>query len=132
VRDVRLLLIANSTGEEAHNAKDESEIALREPAKGEQRDMMIAAVGYLIVVAVMSLVCFITYGLDKRQAVKGGHRVSERTLHLMAFLGGWPGALIGQRKFHHKMQKVAFRIMFWMVVVIHIGIVGAVAYAVVT
>jgi uncharacterized membrane protein YsdA (DUF1294 family) len=87
---------------------------------------------YLIVVAVMSLACFITYGMDQRQAAKGGRRVSERTLHLMAFLGGWPGALIAQRQFHHKTQKVQFRIVFWMVVVIHIGIVGAVAYAVVS
>jgi uncharacterized membrane protein YsdA (DUF1294 family) len=91
--------------------------------------MAIAAAAYLIVVALMSLVCFITYGLDKRQAVNGGRRVSERTLHVMAFVGGWPGALIGQRHFRHKTQKVKFRIVFWLVVVLHVGIVGAVAYA---
>src|SRR5262249_52453079 len=91
--------------------------------------MEIAAVAYLMVVALMSLVCFIAYGLDKRQAANGGRRVSERTLHLMAFLGGWPGALLGQRQFRHKTQKVAFPMVFWMVVVLHIGIVGAVAYA---
>jgi uncharacterized membrane protein YsdA (DUF1294 family) len=94
--------------------------------------MKIAVAVYLIVVAVMSLVCFIAYGLDKRRAVKGGRRVSERTLQLMAFLGGWPGALIGQRQFHHKTQKVPFRIVSWMLVVLHISIVGAVAYAIVT
>jgi uncharacterized membrane protein YsdA (DUF1294 family) len=94
--------------------------------------MQTAIAAYLIVVAVMSLVCFIAYGWDKRQAINGGRRVSEQTLHLMAFLGGWPGALIGQRQFHHKTQKVPFRIVFWMVVVLHIGIVGAVAYAIVT
>ena len=91
--------------------------------------MKIAAAAYLVVVAVMSLVCFIAYGLDKRQAANGGRRVSERTLHLMAFLGGWPGALIGQRHFRHKTQKMTFRIVFWMVVVLHVGIVGVVAYA---
>jgi len=90
--------------------------------------MAIAAAVYVIVVAVMSLVCFIAYGLDKRQAGNGGRRVSERTLHLLAFLGGWPGALIGQRQFRHKTQKMSFRIIFWLVVVIHVGIVGAVAY----
>ncbi|HMC67385.1 MAG TPA: DUF1294 domain-containing protein [Gemmataceae bacterium] len=92
-------------------------------------DMEIAAVAYLMVVAVMSLVCFIAYGLDKRQAANGGRRVSERTLHLMAFLGGWPGALIGQRQFRHKTQKVPFRVVFWIVVVLHVGIVCAVVYA---
>ena len=94
--------------------------------------MPIAATAYLIVVAVMSLVCFIAYGLDKRRAGNGGRRVSERTLHLMAFLGGWPGALFGQRQFRHKTQKMSFRIVFWMVVVLHIGIVGAVAYVLMT
>src|SRR5262245_26234956 len=91
--------------------------------------MEIAAVAYLMVLVVMSLVCFIAYGLDKRQAANGGRRVSERTLHLLAFLGGWPGALLGQRRFRHKTQKLTFRIVFWLVVVLHIGIVGAVVYA---
>jgi uncharacterized membrane protein YsdA (DUF1294 family) len=50
----------------------------------------------------------------------------------MAFLGGWPGALIGQRQFRHKTQKVTFRIVFWLVVVLHVGIVVAVAYALIT
>jgi uncharacterized membrane protein YsdA (DUF1294 family) len=91
--------------------------------------MTFAVTAYLIIVAVMSLVCFIAYGLDKRQAANGGRRVSERTLHLMAFLGAWPGALIGQRHYRHKTQKVTFRIVFWSVVVLHVAIVGVVAYA---
>ena len=80
----------------------------------------------------MSLACFIAYGLDKRQAATGGRRVSEHTLHLMAFLGGWPGALLGQRQFRHKTQKATFRIAFWIVVFLHVSIVGAVTYALVT
>ena len=94
--------------------------------------MTLAAAAYLIVVVVMSLACFIAYRLDKRQAINGGRRVSERSLHLMAFLGGWPGALMGQRQFRHKTQKVSFRIVFWIVVVLHVGIVGAVTYALFT
>ena len=89
--------------------------------------MKIAA-AYVIVVAVMSLASFIAYGLDKRQATNGGRRVSESTLHVMAFLGGWPGAWIGQRQFRHKTQKVTFRIVFWMVAVLHVASVGAVAF----
>ena len=93
--------------------------------------MKTAAAAYLIVVIVMSVASFIAYGLDKRQATNGGRRVSERTLHLMAFLGGWPGALMAQRHFRHKTQKTTFRIVFWIVVVLHVGIVGAVMYALV-
>ena len=92
--------------------------------------MTIAAAVYLIVVFVMSVVCFVAYGWDKRQSTNGGRRVSERTLHLMAFVGGWPGALVAQQQFRHKTQKVAFRIVFWMVVAFHVAIVSAVAYAI--
>jgi uncharacterized membrane protein YsdA (DUF1294 family) len=94
--------------------------------------METAATGYLIVVLAMSQVCLIAYGWDKRQAGNGGRRVSERTLYLLALLGGWPGALLGQRLFRHKTQKVRFRIVFWMVVLLHVAIVGAVAYVLVT
>jgi uncharacterized membrane protein YsdA (DUF1294 family) len=90
---------------------------------------MNLAAAYLIVVAVMSLACFVAYGLDKHRAVNGGRRVPERTLHLLAFLGGWPGAYLGQRHFRHKTQKVSFRIVFWILVVLHVGLVAAVAHA---
>jgi uncharacterized membrane protein YsdA (DUF1294 family) len=80
----------------------------------------------------MSLASFFEYGWDKGQAANGGRRISEHTLYLMAFLGGWPGAFLGQRQFRHKTQKVSCRIVFWIVLVLHVGIVGAVAYAIVT
>jgi uncharacterized membrane protein YsdA (DUF1294 family) len=91
--------------------------------------MMTAVEVYLGVVALTSCACFIAYGLDKRRAAGGGRRVPERTLHLLAFLGGWPGALVAQRQFRHKTRKVSFRVVFWAVVVLHAGIVGTVAYA---
>lgn len=94
-----------------------------------EQDMVIPAAVYLMMVVVMSLASFIAYGLDKRRATNGGRRVPERTLHLLAFLGGWPGALLGQKQFRHKTQKLPFRIAFWLVVVAHVSIVGAVIYA---
>ena len=57
-------------------------------------------------------------------------RIPERTLHLLAFLGGWPGALLGQRFFRHKTKKLSFLIAFWAVVALHVAIVGSVAYAI--
>jgi uncharacterized membrane protein YsdA (DUF1294 family) len=94
--------------------------------------MNIAIAVYLSFVVVMSLASFFAYGWDKGQAVNGGRRIPERTLHVMAFLGGWPGAIFAQRQFRHKTQKVSFRIVFWMLVIVHVGIVGAMGYALVT
>jgi uncharacterized membrane protein YsdA (DUF1294 family) len=90
--------------------------------------MKYAAIVYLVVVALMSVVAFVAYGFDKRRARKNGRRVPEKTLHLMALFGGWPGALIGQRVFRHKTQKISFRIVFWLCVVLHLTVVGGVVY----
>lgn len=83
---------------------------------------------YLIAVAVTSLWAFVAYGIDKRRAQTGNRRVSEKTMHLLALVGGWPGALIGQQVFRHKTQKLSFQLVFWMVIVLHLGLVGGVAY----
>ena len=79
--------------------------------------MRTAAAIYLIIVVAMSLASFLVYGLDKGRAATGGRRIPERTLHLIAFLGGWPGALLGQQQYRHKTKKVSFRIVFWIAVV---------------
>ena len=90
--------------------------------------MKYTVLAYLVVVVLMSIVSFVAYGFDKRRAQKDGRRVPEKSLHLMAFFGGWPGALVGQRVFRHKTQKISFRIVFWMCVVLHIATVGGVVY----
>ena len=85
------------------------------------------ALAYLAVVISLSLVTFVAYGFDKRRAQKGGRRVPEKTLHVMALLGGWPGALMGQQAFRHKTQKLSFRIVYWLCVALHlIAVCGAV------
>jgi len=86
------------------------------------------AAAYLGLVAVMSLASFAAYGFDKRRAATGGRRVPERTLLVLAFLGGWPGSILAQRQFRHKTRKASFLIAFWVVVVLHVVLVGAVAY----
>lgn len=91
--------------------------------------MWYAAV-YLGLVAVTSLASFAAFGFDKRRATTGGRRVPERTLLVLALLGGWPGSILAQRQFRHKTQKTSFLIAFWAVVVLHVILVGAVAYAI--
>lgn len=72
--------------------------------------------------AVMSLVTGLAYWLDKRLAQGGGRRLSERTLHLLALAGGWPGALLAQRLVRHKNRKVKFQVIFWLIVGLHVAL----------
>jgi len=65
----------------------------------------------------MSVVAFALYGRDKAAARQGSWRTPELTLHLISLVGGWPGALIGQRVFRHKTRKQPFRAIFWFTVV---------------
>jgi len=83
---------------------------------------------YVSAVAVLSLVTFVVYGFDKRRARLDGRRVPEKTMHLLAFLGGWPGALAGQRTFRHKTQKVSYQLLFWLCVFGHLALVGGAIY----
>ena len=86
------------------------------------------AIAYLGLVAVTSLVSFIAYRVDKQRAANGGRRVPERTLLVLALLGGWPGSFLAQRQFRHKTRKASFLIPFWVVSFLHVALVGAVAY----
>ncbi|WP_254723861.1 DUF1294 domain-containing protein [Marinomonas spartinae] len=74
----------------------------------------------LCVYGVMSAVTFCLYGWDKSAAKKQQQRTPEKTLHWFSLLGGWPGALLGQKVFRHKTQKRRFRVVFWLTVVFNL------------
>lgn len=67
----------------------------------------------------LSLWSFAMYAYDKRQAQTGGWRTPESSLHTVALLGGWPGALLAQQWLRHKSSKVPFRRVFWATVVLN-------------
>ena len=64
-----------------------------------------------------SLITFISYAYDKFKAQRNGWRTPENTLHVLALLGGWPGAAIAQQTLRHKSQKQKFRFIFWLTVI---------------
>lgn len=65
---------------------------------------------------VASAVSYVYYQRDKRAADEDEDRVPENHLHVLALLGGWPGALIAQRTLRHKLRKPAFMKLFWVTV----------------
>ncbi len=83
---------------------------------------------YMGFTVLASLICFVMYGLDKRRAKLQARRIPERTLHGFALVGGWPGALWAQRIFRHKTQKKSFRLFFWMIVLLHLIVLGYTIY----
>jgi uncharacterized membrane protein YsdA (DUF1294 family) len=83
------------------------------------------ALVYFVVVVLMSVVTFLVYGWDKRQAKKAGWRIPESRLHGLALLGGWPGALLGQRIFRHKTRKLGFQLTTWFIVAVHLIAIAA-------
>ena len=79
-------------------------------------------------VVLLSVVTLAFYAWDKRQATKEGWRVPEKRLHLLSVLGGWPGALLGQRWLRHKTVKTRFRVVFWLTVIGHLAVAAAITY----
>jgi len=74
---------------------------------------MIDAEGFPATLAVClflpSLLTFILFALDKSRSTRcGAARIPERTLLLLALIGGTPGAYAGRWLFRHKTRKQPF------------------------
>lgn len=70
----------------------------------------------------LSTALFLVYGMDKWAARRGGARVAEFSLHLVALMGGWPGALLGQQIFRHKTAKPLFLRLTWAMAALNIAL----------
>ena len=68
-----------------------------------------------------SLLAAIAIGADKRAAGRGKRRMSELGLHLLELLGGFPGSFLAQRLFRHKTYKPSYRVVFWLIVLLHVA-----------
>lgn len=79
-----------------------------------------------IVIAWYTLLCvitYVTYAIDKTAAQTGGWRTSEATLHSLASIGGWPGALIAQQILHHKSRKQEFQFVYKITVIFNLVLI---------
>jgi len=69
-------------------------------------------------------------GIDKSRAVHQEWRISEKTLFVMALLGGFLGVATGMQLFHHKTSKLSFIIVvyaisaLWVALLFRVGFVG--------
>ncbi len=88
-------------------------------------EVPVLVIAYLALVLVFSPITFQMYGADKRRATAQQYRVSEATLHSFELIGGWPGALIAQHYFRHKVKKLSYQVIYWLIVAINVALVAA-------
>ncbi len=66
----------------------------------------------VLLIILMSIIAFIAMGVDKRKAKQHKHRISEKTLWILALVGGAIGSYLGMIFFRHKTKHLNFRIGF--------------------
>ena len=77
----------------------------------------------LVYLAVVNLITFIMFGVDKRAAIKGKQRTRESTLLFFAFIGGSVGALFAMKLFRHKTRKPKFTVTIPFMLILQIAAV---------
>ena len=75
---------------------------------------------YLIIINIVSLLAF---GHDKQAAIKHQQRIRNRTLILLAVIGGSIGALAGMSIYHHKTKQAPFYVGIPLILVVQIIVV---------
>lgn len=83
---------------------------------------------FLIYLVIMNVLTIIMFRIDKYKAVKDKWRIKESTLHLLSFLGGSPGALWAEKKFHHKNAKKSFYLVTYLAILVDIFLLGIIIY----
>lgn len=63
----------------------------------------------LLYIALINILTFFIYGIDKLKAKKSKWRVPESTLMGMAIIGGSIGAWLGMKVWHHKTLHKKFK-----------------------
>ena len=76
----------------------------------------------LIYLAVINVVTFFMYGIDKWKAKRSKWRIPEATLLLMAAAGGSLGAWSGMKVWHHKTLHKKFRYGVPLILIVQIAL----------
>ena len=77
----------------------------------------------LIYLAVINVVTFFMYGIDKWKAKKSKWRIRETALLGLAVLGGSIGAWLRMKFWHHKTQHKKFKYGVPAIIIIHLALI---------
>ncbi len=78
----------------------------------------------LIYLAVINVVTFFMYGIDKWKAKKSKWRIRETALLGLAALGGSIGAWLGMKVWHHKTLHKKFRYGVPAIIIVQLLLIG--------
>ena len=81
----------------------------------------------LLWLALINGVTWLAFAADKRAAIEGDRRTPERTLLMLALIGGTPAAFHARASLRHKTRKQPFS--SWLYVIAGLQLVGALAMA---
>ena len=87
--------------------------------------MQYVAWGIIAYLILINIVTFIVFGVDKTKAKNHSWRVPEKTLFLLAIIGGSVGAIIGMHTFRHKTRKWYFAIGMPLILIVQVVIAWA-------
>ena len=76
----------------------------------------------LIYLAIINVITFFLFGIDKLKAKRSKWRVSEAMLLGMASIGGSIGAWVGMMVWHHKTLHKKFRYGIPLILMVQIGL----------
>ena len=77
----------------------------------------------LAYMSIISIVLLILMGMDKSRAKKHEWRIAERTLFILAIVGGAVGGVLGMYLFRHKTRHNSFAFGFPLLAAIQIFII---------
>lgn len=93
-------------------------IHFKKHGQGEQK--MTNFISFTMILLLWNLATFIIMGIDKRKAIKGKWRVSEKSLFYYAYLFGGFGIWMGMLIFRHKTKHLKFNIFIPLAVLLNI------------
>lgn len=81
----------------------------------------------IIYLVIINIAGFAAMGIDKYKAIHHRWRIPEKTLFLIAIIGGGIGSYVGMIIFRHKTKHIVFIYGMPSIIIIHIGIAGYIA-----
>ena len=77
----------------------------------------------LIYFLLINIAGFFYIGIDKMKAQVNRRRVSEKTLWLLALIGGSLGTLLGMHFFRHQTKKISFQTILAVILAVQLWLI---------